>query len=346
MSLNLNAIDLNLLVVFDAVYRTRSTTRAGEELHVTQSAVSNALRRLRELLGEPLFIRTARGVVPTDAALRIAAPVHEALVRLQDALEKPGRFDPRRAQRSFRFYVSDAGQLVGLPRLLAQLWARAPQMKVETVATSPREARMLMQQGEIDLAFGHFDGFDEGFFRERLFEERYVCLVRDDHPKIRGRIALAQFFDSPHAVYRPTAGSHGFFESTVDKLFAEHGRTRNVALRLSHGLGIAEIVRRTDLLASLPSRLAQEVVKGGGLRILQAPFASPKFDICLYWHAHRQDDEAHAWLRALIRSIFSPKRAAGASRGGQKAAAPVSAAAHTGSRRTRPAGNWRPRDRR
>jgi DNA-binding transcriptional LysR family regulator len=307
MGVNLNSIDLNLLVVFNAVYRTRSTTRAGEELNVTQSAVSNALRRMRDVVGEPLFQRTARGVVPTEAALRIAGPVQESLARLQDALAEPKRFEPRRAQRTFRFYVSDAGQLVALPRLLSELRSRAPLVKVETIATSPREARALMQDGEVDLAFGHFDGFDEGFFREPLFQERYVCLVRGDHPAIRRRITLEQFFDSAHAVYRPTAGSHAFFEARVDQLFAAHSRTRNVTLRLSHGLGIAEIVRRTDLLACVPSRLAAELVRGGGLRVLPAPFRSPTFDIALYWPAHRQRDSAHAWLRRLFRSLFAEK---------------------------------------
>ncbi len=305
--MNLGAIDLNLLVAFDAVYRTRSTTRASEELHVTQSAVSNALRRLRSIVGEPLFIRTGQGVMPTASALRLAGPVQESLARIQDALESTRQFNPRKAQHTFRIYVSDVGQLVILPRLLSRLRALAPPLKVETVSTSPGEARTLMERGDVDLAVGHFDGFDAGFFRQHLFDERYVCLVRAGHPVIQRRISLQQFFASPHAVYRPTAGSHAFFESVVDKVFAEHGKTRNVALRLSHGLGIAEIVRQTDLLASLPSRLAHEVARRGGLRVLQAPIASPTFEICQYWHARRQSDAAHAWLRALVDTTFSAR---------------------------------------
>jgi DNA-binding transcriptional LysR family regulator len=299
---HLATLDLNLLLVFDAVYRNRSTTRAGEELKVTQSAVSNALQRLGRTVGARLFVRTARGMVPTEAATRLAVPVQEALARIDDAMRRVQRLDMRQAERTFRIYVSDAGQLVGLPTLLPDLWAKAPALKIETVSTSPQEARKLMQDGEVDLAFGHFDGFDEGFFHEALFQERYVCLVRIDHPTIGARITLQQFFDTPHAVYRPTAGSHAFFEATIEKLFAEHGRRRRVALRLSHGLGIAEILRQTDLLAFLPSRLAREVAGERRLRVVQAPFPSPRFDICLYWHARQQNDEAHAWLRQLFRA--------------------------------------------
>jgi len=300
--MKLSGIDLNLWVVFDAVYRKRSTTRAGEELHLTQSAVSNALRRLRDVVGEPLFIRTGRGLVPTEISVRLAEPVHDSLNRMDSALKNARHFDPHRLRRTFRLYLSDTGQVVALPRLLSRLWTHAPGVRVETVATSPREARLMMEENEIDLAFGYFEGFGAGVFHEKLFEERYTCVVRMDHPFIRGRVTMKQFLDSAHAVYRPTAGSHEFFENTVDQLFAERGRRRNVALRLTHGLGIAETLSNTDLLASIPSRLAAVLAKRGGLRISRPPFASPRFDICLYWHGRRQPDAAHAWLRSLFRS--------------------------------------------
>lgn len=303
--MKINKIDLNLLVVFDAIYRTRSTTRAGAELHLTQSAVSNALRRLRVIIGEPLFIRTGRGLVPTEVSMRLAGPVQDSLGRMERALDNVHQFDPSRVQQTFRLYMSDTGQVVALPKLLAQILTLAPGIRVETIATSPREARLMMEENEVDLAFGYFEGFGAGVARERLFEERYTCVVRQDHPSIRQNLTLTQFFDNPHVVYRPTAGSHAFFESMVDQLFAEHGRRKNVALRLSHGLGIAEILRETDLLALIPGRLAAVLEKQGGLRVLEPPFSSPRFDICLYWLARRQSDVAHTWLRSLLRLIFA-----------------------------------------
>lgn len=301
--MKLRGIDLNLLVVFDAVYRKRNTTRAGEELHMTQSAVSNALRRLRDILGEQLFIRTGHGLVPTEISVRLAGPVQESLNRMEYALKNARQFDPVRLQRTFRLYMSDTAQVVALPKLLAKLWASAPEVRIETVATSPREARVMMDENEIDLAFGYFEGFGSRVFSEKLFEEQYTCVVRKDHPFIHARVTLEQFLDSAHAVYRPTAGSHEFFENMVDQLFAERGRTRNVALRLSHGLGIAEVLCNTDLLASIPSRLATVLAKQGGLRILRPPFPSPRFHICLYWHARHQADAAHAWLRSVFKSV-------------------------------------------
>jgi DNA-binding transcriptional LysR family regulator len=306
--MKLNKLDLNLLIVFDTVFRTRNITRAGAELHLTQSAVSNALNRLRRLVADQLFIRSARGMIPTQVAQRLARPVREILSQVQYAFDQTWRFDPRVAKQHFRLFLSDVAQLVFLPKLVARIAAEAPGVSLETVATSPTEGRMLMESGDIDLAIGYFEGFGRTILRERLFMERYVCVVRRNHPLIGKRLTLQQFLTCPHAVYRPTAGSHAFFEDSLDQFFIKIGQARFVALRVSHGLGLGEIIRQTDLLASLPSRLAAEFVRTEKLRALKLPIYSPAFEISQFWHQRVQTDGANIWLRGLVSKLFASTR--------------------------------------
>lgn len=303
--MNLNKLDLNLLVIFDTVFRIRHITKAGSELHLTQSAVSNALNRLREIIGDRLFTRSARGMIPTQVAQSLSRPIREILTQLQYALDQARPFDPGNTKHHFRLYLSDVGQLVFLPTLLAKIAIEAPGVSLETVATSPSEGQLLMESGDVDLAIGHFESFGKNILREKLFVERYVCVVRRNHPIVGKRLTLQQFLICPHAVYRPTAGSHAFFEDTVDQLFINIDKTRTVALRVSHGLGLAKIIKHTDLLASLPSRLAAEFVRAEKLRALKLPIESPPFEISQFWHQRVQTDGANIWLRGLVSRLFA-----------------------------------------
>ncbi len=303
--MNLNKIDLNLLIVFDTVFRIRNITKAGEELHLTQSAVSNALKRLRDVVGDPLFSRSAQGMIPTQTAHGLSGPVREILDQIQHALDQARSFEPRNARRRFRVFLSDVGQLVFLPKLLSTLANEAPRITIETIATSPAEGRVLMESGDVDLAVGHFEGFGGSIFREHLFSEQYVCVVRRNHPSIKKQLTLKHFLTCAHLVYRPTAGSHAFFEDSVEQLFIKLGQPRSVAIRVSHGLGLAQIIKQTNLLASLPSRLASELARAEGLRVLRLPIDSPRFEICQYWHRRAQHDGANLWLRSLVSQLFS-----------------------------------------
>lgn len=302
--MKLSKLDLNLLIVFDTVFRTRNITQAGTQLHLTQSAVSNALNRLRRLVGDQLFTRSSKGMIPTQVAQRLSRPVGEILSQVQKALDQTLQFDPRVAKQHFRLFLSDVAQLVFLPKLVAKIAADAPNVSLETVATSPAEGRLLMESGDIDLAIGYFEGFGRDILRERLFMERYVCVVRRNHPLIGRRISLRKFLRCPHVVYRPTAGSHAFFEDTLDQFLVKTGQTRTVALRVSHGLGLGEIIRQTDLLASLPSRLAAEFARTERLRSLRLPIHAPSFEISQFWHQRVQTDSANMWLRGLVSDLF------------------------------------------
>ena len=302
--MNLNTLDLNLLLVFDAVLRTGSTTLAGEELGLTQSAVSNGLRRLRAAFDDPLFIKTPQGMSPTPMAERLAPSLQEGLDRIRQAIEDREDFVPAASQRQYVLYASDTGQRVFLPRLLGRLRREAPGIQLVTLQASPRDAPRLMAAGEIDLALGFFLHFQAGFYRQKLFSDHYVCMAAADHPAIQGPMTLAQYMHAPHVVYRPAVGSHAFFEDVIDKLFSEHNLRRQVVLQVTHGLGLPEIIAGTDMLVAVPASLAQACAGSPGVRFLPLPFDAPLVDITQQWHERFHRDLGHAWLRRTIADLF------------------------------------------
>jgi len=293
--MNLNTLDLNLLLVFDAVLRTGSTTLAGEELGLTQSAVSNGLRRLRAAFDDPLFIKTPQGMSPTPMAERLAPSLREGLDRIRQALDDREDFLPAASQRQYVLYASDTGQRVFLPRLLGRLRREAPGIQLVTLQASPRDAPRLMAAG---------------FYRQKLFSDHYVCMAAADHPAIQAPMTLAQYMHAPHVVYRPAVGSHAFFEDVIDKLFSEHNLRRQVVLQVTHGLGLPEIIAGTDMLVAVPASLAQACAGSPGVRFLPLPFDAPLVDITQQWHERFHRDLGHAWLRRTIADLFQDGGAA------------------------------------
>ena len=305
---NLRNVDLNLLLVFDVIYRTRNTTRAAESLHLTQPAVSNALKRLRTLFDDVLFVKTAHGMEPTPVADRIAALLDEGFASLRLAVQAGQSFDPKITERVFRLYVSDIGQSVFVPPLVARLGKIAPAIRLITMNVPLDAAQQMMKLGRIDLAVGMFSGLHVDFIQQRLFHETYVVLVRKKHPKIGARISMEKFLAADHVIYTPTAGSHVRFETELDALFAQKGRARKVALQLAHSTGIDRIVASSDLIACVPSRVASAIVGRGGVRALPLPFDVTPLDISQFWHERCHRDEGHQWLRSLTYEMFRDRR--------------------------------------
>ncbi|ODP35681.1 LysR family transcriptional regulator [Pandoraea sp. ISTKB] len=302
--MNLRSLDLNLLLVFESLLRTRSTTVTAEELNLTQSAVSNALKRLRLAFGDPLFVKTPQGMLPTDLAASLAPPVTEGLGLIRGAVEAPQDFVPAKAQRTFRLYLSDIGQLIFIPKLMATLAVEAPGVRIVTVDTTPREAQNAMAMGDIDLTLGLFTRFSSGFHQQRLFREHYVALVRGGHPAIRGELTVENFLNAAHAVYRPTAGHHDVFETAVEQWFARSGHQRHVALRMAHSMGLSALIAASDLVVCVPTRLGRALKGPADLQTYALPFDSPEFDISQLWHERFHTDAGHRWLRSTIFRLF------------------------------------------
>lgn len=298
--MELSKLDLNLLLVFCAVMRRRSATRAGEELDMTQSAISNALRRLRLHFSDPLFIKTPQGMMPTPLAERLSQPLQDALESIRQTLETAQTFDPTISRRAFRIYMSDIGQLILMPRLARVLEQEAPGIALSVVNVAPRAAQAMMVEGSIDLAIGTFDGLQVGFHSQRLFQKGYLVMARRDHPLLARGLTLEQFLLARQAVYHPPAGSHDDFELVVDAVFRRHGLQRKVVMELAHGLGIAEVIAASDLLICVPERLAATFEACESVRLAALPFDSPKVDVSQFWHHRFHADPGHKWLRSLV----------------------------------------------
>ena len=305
---NLRNIDLNLLLVFDMLYRTRNTTRAAEQLHLTQPAVSNALKRLRDRFDDVLFVKSATGMAPTPRADAIAQFVDEAFAAIRLAVQAGQAFDPATATRTFRLYVSDIGQSVFIPPLAARLRQVAPHITLSTHYVPLETAQQMMKLGQLDLAIGNFAGLHADFVQQKLFDERYAVLVRRGHATIGETLSLDQFFAAEHIDYTPTAGSHARFEAERDAVFVKAGRTRNVALRLAHSFGIGRIVGSSDLIACVPSRVANALANSDDVRAVALPFDIPTVDISQFWHERSHRDDGHQWLRSLIYEMFNDRR--------------------------------------
>jgi DNA-binding transcriptional LysR family regulator len=195
--------------------------------------------------------------------------------------------------------------MVFLPQLLDAIAREAPQVNVQTVQVPPSRMRSIaLESGDVDLAVGYFEEFEESMHQQVLFEEHYVGIVRANHPSIRTALSFEQFLNTPHLVYQPSGGGHGSQESVVDKAFWAAGVPRRVAVRVAHTMGITSIVSKTDLLVVVPHRLAQACVELGQVTVLELPIDIPPFQIAQYWHDRFHVDPGNRWLRGLFTRLY------------------------------------------
>jgi len=294
-------LDLNLLRAFDAVLRDGSVTAAGERLGLSQPAMSNAIARLRRLLGDPLFTRTPGGMRPTPYAQRLAAPVRQALDLIQTTLLAQPGFDPRTSQRSFRLQLSDVGEIVFLPPLLERLQRDAPGVRIETEQLPQDEVSEALAAGEIDLAVGFLPELSAGVVQERLFRDRYVCLVRADHPRIGSRLTLVQFLAATHVLVSARGSAHEIVEQTL----RNKGLVRRIALRVPHFTVVPMILSRTDHMVIVPEGLVRSIARLGRFKALRPPVDIPVLEVKVHWHERFDQDRGVSWLRGLIVELYA-----------------------------------------
>jgi DNA-binding transcriptional LysR family regulator len=298
---NVTDLDLNLLRTFDAVLRDGSVTAAAERLGLSQPAMSNALSRLRRLLGDPLFMRTAGGMRPTPFAQQLAAPVRQALDLIHTTLLRQPGFDPRTSQRSFRFQLSDVGEIVFLPPLLERLQRDAPGVRIETQHLPQDQVSDALASGEIDLAVGFLPELFAGVVQKRLFRDRYVCLVRADHPRISSRLTLAQFLAATHVLVSSRGSAHEIVEQTL----RNKGLQRRIALRVPHFTVVPMILARTDHMVIVPEGLVGAISPFGRFKSLKPPVDIPALDVKVHWHERFDQDPGMTWLRGLIVDLYA-----------------------------------------
>lgn len=303
--MHLAGIDLNLLVALDAVLRERNVTRAAAEVGLSQPAMSRALGRLRDLFGDPLLVRSGQGMTPTPRALELIQPLAACLDGIRRTLEPPAGFDPKHARRGFVISALDTTQAVVLPGLLERI-ARTGAEGVE-LSTAPlrseSETFAQLASGQRDLAMGRFESPPRGIERALLYRDRIVCVVRRDHPRIRGRLTLARYLAEAHLAAESFTPVERPF--TIESLLAQQGLARRVVSRVEN-LAIAPlVVARTDLLCTAPARTIAPFARSLGVRVLELPFEAPDFELHLAWHERNDRDGGHLWLRALILDHFA-----------------------------------------
>src|SRR5687767_3932697 len=296
--MNVTSLDLNLLRVFDAVLRDRSVTGAARHLGLTQPAVSNALARLRLQFEDALFVRTPRGMDATPFARELAEPVRQALALLESALAHGPGFDPATATRAFRFYMSDLGQIEFLPPLVERVQREAPGVRLEAVALEVEDIADALAAGALDLAVGFLPGLGAPVRRQALFKDPYLCLMRADHPI--ASLTKKRFLEASHALvtYR---GGHRVIEEALERA----GLARRIALRVPHFTVVPMVLERTDLILTLPARVARVYERRGRLKALPPPVPIPPAEVALHWHERFEPDPGNRWLRELMLELYS-----------------------------------------
>lgn len=294
-------VDLNLLVVFDALLKARSVSGAARALKMSQPATSFALNRLRKMFGEPLFVRTARGIHPTPYAESLGAPLEAILDRIRaDLLQQP-TFDPATEQRSITFNMQDIGELVFLPRILERLNAIAPGLQVRTVNLPPPLIEPALRSGEVDIALGHFpDLVGAALFQQRLFSHSFVCIVRADHPTIKDEMTRRQFLEGWHAVVHPA----GHMNDSLEAELQAQGLTRRVSVRIEHFLAVPTILSQSNLIFTVPYAIGASLAKLADIKLVRPPFKAQPRVVKQHWHGRFQHDAANRWLRAVVAELF------------------------------------------
>ena len=298
--MELTDIDLNQLVLFQQLMVERRVSKVAENLGLTQPAVSNTLAKLRRQFGDDLFVRTPKGMMPTPLAEQMAGPIGDALALIHRGLNPHSRFDPASVQRSITIGMTDIGEIVFLPELLAHLQQVAPGVALTTVRTTASTLREDMEAGKVDLAIGPLPQLKAGFFQRRLFRQRYVCLFRQGHPLDRKRMSLADFQAAEHLIIVSAGTGHG----KVDDLIRRAGIERRMRLTVPHFVSVGHILQRSDMVATVTERLAERLAAPFGLRFLPHPIDLPEVAINLFWHAKVHRSPAHQWLRGLVFDLF------------------------------------------
>ncbi|MBI9092892.1 MAG: LysR family transcriptional regulator [Desulfobacterium sp.] len=296
--IHLGGIDLNLLPVFEAVYRHRNLTRAGENLGLTQSAVSHALGRLRKLFGDALFVRTKGEMAPTPRAVAIYASLEPSLAGIRTLLKEPAPFDPATAKKNIRLSMSDYCEMVILPPLMHHLSREAPGIRIEISPMPSDKTQVGLESGEFELAVGHRE-VGPGIFRRHLFDDDFQCMVHNSHPAIGETLSLEDYLVLPHAIFSPRAKGDVIIEKTLSQM----GYQRNVALRVPHILIIPKILETTGMIVTLPRRLAYAFENIAAFRLFAPPMELPSLSIMLYWHERMNGDPANRWLRKTIAEL-------------------------------------------
>ena len=304
---NLRTLDLNLLRVFDEVMAERNLTRAANKLAMTQPAVSNALNRLRDALGDRLVVRSGYGVEPTPKALALWPAIADALRQIESSLA-PGEFVPLEANSTFVLAMADATAAELMPGLVEILQEEAPGVSMRVLPLATRDPRRMLEEGMMDLAVGFFPpviadlsvqeqaGRMAAFERQRLFGGEYVCVMRKGHPLAKGSLTIKRFCDARHLRVSFSGRPFGF----VDEALMALGRQRRVVLTVNQFFTAGRVVATSDLLTVLPRHFVSVTGMADQFMLRELPFELPLVLVDALWHRREGQRSDHAWLRMAV----------------------------------------------
>lgn len=300
--MDIRKIDIRLLYTLEAVHRLGTLTAAGEALGLSQPALSHALGRLRDMFGDPLFVRTSTGMRATPRADELAESARRILTTVKAELASSEAFDPKKLEYTFKLCSTDVGEMVVLPGLLKRLRLEAPGVRLITSTPVPHEQAQALIEGTIDLAIGPFpDLAVSGIQQELLYERGFRCLVAKDHPRITGdRISLEAFLNEAHIV----AASPGRTEGRFERFLAERKLKRRVALSVPNILGVPAIVAGSELIATVPESVGLDCKRFKDIKVLLPPIETPSIRVSQFWGERFSQDPPIRWLRSCVNSLY------------------------------------------
>ncbi len=292
-------LDLNLLIILDTIFSEKNLTQAGKKLFMTQSAVSHALSKLRHHFNDRLFVRQGNIMEPTPLCKKIQANISPSLKQIIHSIADSGEFQPDSSKRVFSLGLSDYLCKLLLPGILHELETKAPDISIRIIQTTYEQRIEMLQNGKLDIFLGCPRDYGGGVLKEKLFEDREVCVVRNGHP-IKGKVMNeAEMANSEFAALSLSETGLGFLE---DYLYRK-GVQRKIKIVLQQETVIPSLVENSDLVGSIAQRLAEIYADKGRLRIVRMPLKNTDFEVFQHWHSVNDDDPAQKWMRTLIRNV-------------------------------------------
>lgn len=299
--LTLPSINVNLLVILDALLTEQNVTRAAKRVGISQSAMSHNLATLRELFDDALLTRTPTGMEPTQRALELGAPLRRALLSLQAAIQPPAGFEPSTSTRQFCIAAPDFITATVATRLLDAMGATAPGVDLVVRPMDWKRNVELLENPEVDMIIGPKIASDVAR-QVNLFQESFVCVVRKNHPSIGEGVSLKEYAAAKHLMVSPT----GIGSSLVDGELERNGLTRRIVLRVPSFLAAPIIVSQSDLMLTALRSSVEALAKPLGLRLMPAPFRVDALQVMATWNLAKEEDPGHCWLRGIVRDSLAP----------------------------------------
>lgn len=298
--MDIRSVDLNLLVVFEAMLSHRSVTRAAEALGLSQPAMSAAVARLRGLFDDPLFVRSGAQMAPTARANELAPAVHRVIEMVKGEILQGSHFEPALTQRRFTLLMPDIGEVLLVPRLLARIAKEAPNARLCTLPLPRYRVPEALESGDADMALGPLPDLQRsGFHQHRMGQTTYCCIVRKGHPLFAQGMTLARFEEASHVVVRPDGRA-----SVFEQMVPPQGR-RRVAVELTHFMSLLPVISGSDLISVVPQHLGDYLQSQGPIVTMPLPFKSPILEVHQTWHQQVHKDPANIWLRGLVRELYT-----------------------------------------